>query len=60
VLFLTARDAVKDRLAGVDAGADDYLRKYALWTVHRSAACQTRRAVVKSMYCIVATLTGWP
>ena len=25
VLFLTARDAVDDRLAGMDAGADDYL-----------------------------------
>jgi len=27
ILMLTARDAVKDRVAGLDAGADDYLTK---------------------------------
>ena len=27
VLMLTARDAVSDRVAGLDAGADDYLVK---------------------------------
>jgi DNA-binding response OmpR family regulator len=27
VLFLTARDAISDRVAGLDAGADDYLTK---------------------------------
>ena len=27
VLFLTARDAIADRVAGLDAGADDYLVK---------------------------------
>jgi len=27
VLFLTARDAVEDKIAGLDAGADDYLTK---------------------------------
>jgi two-component system, OmpR family, response regulator MprA len=27
VLMLTARDAVRDRVAGLDAGADDYLAK---------------------------------
>ena len=27
VLILTARDAVSDRVAGLDAGADDYLVK---------------------------------
>jgi DNA-binding response OmpR family regulator len=27
VLVLTARDAVYDRVAGLDAGADDYLSK---------------------------------
>ena len=27
ILVLTARDAVSDRVAGLDAGADDYLPK---------------------------------
>jgi DNA-binding response OmpR family regulator len=27
VLFRTSRDAVKDRLLGLDAGAEDYLMK---------------------------------
>ena len=27
VLLLTARDAIEDRVAGLDAGADDYLVK---------------------------------
>src|SRR5689334_12359326 len=27
ILMLTARDAVRDRVAGLDAGADDYLTK---------------------------------
>ena len=27
VLFLTARDSIEDRVAGLDAGADDYLVK---------------------------------
>ncbi|MEU6238784.1 response regulator transcription factor, partial [Kitasatospora sp. NPDC047058] len=27
VLFLTARDAVEDRIAGIDAGGDDYVTK---------------------------------
>ena len=27
VLILTARDAVQDRVAGLDTGADDYLMK---------------------------------
>ena len=27
ILILTARDAVKDRIRGLDAGADDYLSK---------------------------------
>lgn len=31
VLFLTARDTVEDRVAGLDAGADDYLVKPFAW-----------------------------
>ena len=27
MLFLTARDAVKDRVAGITAGGDDYVTK---------------------------------
>ena len=27
VLFLTARDAIEDRVVGLNAGADDYLVK---------------------------------
>src|SRR5918996_3056295 len=35
VLMLTARDAVEDRVAGLDAGADDYLVKpFALEELH--------------------------
>jgi two-component system, OmpR family, response regulator len=32
VLMLTARDAVEDRVAGLDGGADDYLLKPFSWT----------------------------
>ena len=39
VLMLTARDTVGDRVAGLDAGADDYLVKpFALEELHRAAA----------------------
>ena len=39
VLMLTARDAVDDRVAGLDAGADDYLVKpFALEELKRAAA----------------------
>lgn len=32
VLFLTARDAVSDRVKGLDSGANDYLVSPFLWT----------------------------
>ena len=39
VLMLTARDAVPDRVKGLDAGADDYLVKpFALEELRRAAA----------------------
>ena len=39
VLFLTARDAVEDRIAGITAGGDDYVTKpFSLEEVRRPAA----------------------
>ena len=39
MLFLTARDALADRLAGFSAGGDDYLTKpFALRRADRAAA----------------------
>ena len=44
VLLLTARDAVPDRVAGLDAGADDYLTKpFALSELHARLRALTRR-----------------
>ena len=44
VLLLTARDAVPDRVAGLDAGADDYLTKpFALAELHARLRALTRR-----------------
>jgi two-component system, OmpR family, response regulator MprA len=45
VLMLTARDAVDDRVAGLDAGADDYLVKpFALEELHARLRALLRRA----------------
>jgi two-component system, OmpR family, response regulator MprA len=45
VLMLTARDAVGDRVAGLDAGADDYLVKpFALEELHARLRALLRRA----------------
>ena len=45
VLLLTARDAVGDRVAGLDAGADDYLVKpFALAELHARMRALLRRA----------------
>ena len=47
VLVLTARDAVSDRVAGLDAGADDYLPKpFALEELLARLRALLRRAVV--------------
>jgi two-component system, OmpR family, response regulator len=44
VLLLTARDGVADRVAGLDAGADDYLTKpFALAELHARLRALTRR-----------------
>ncbi|MBC7373262.1 MAG: response regulator transcription factor [Frankiales bacterium] len=44
VLMLTARDAVTDRVSGLDAGADDYLTKpFALAELHARLRALTRR-----------------
>ena len=45
VLFLTARDALRDRVSGLDAGGDDYLSKpFALEEVHARLRALLRRA----------------
>ena len=45
ILMLTARDAVDDRVAGLDAGADDYLVKpFALAELHARLRALLRRA----------------
>ncbi len=51
VLILTARDAIEDRITGLDAGADDYLVKpFAL------AELQARvRALIRRYQAIVIT-----
>src|ERR1051325_7564173 len=44
ILMLTARDAVRDRIAGLDAGADDYLTKpFALEELHARLRALLRR-----------------
>ena len=46
MLMLTARDAVEDRIAGLDSGADDYLVKpFALAELHARLRALARRGV---------------
>ncbi|GGJ87050.1 response regulator [Deinococcus aquiradiocola] len=45
VLLLTARDAVEDRIAGLDVGADDYLTKpFSIGEVHARLRALLRRS----------------
>jgi two-component system OmpR family response regulator len=49
VLFLTARDSVQDRIAGITAGGDDYVSKpFSLEEVHARLRGLVRRAGVTS------------
>jgi two-component system OmpR family response regulator len=49
VLFLTARDSVQDRVAGITAGGDDYVTKpFSLEEVHARLRGLVRRAGVTS------------
>ena len=61
VLVLTARDAVADRVAGLDAGADDYLVKpFALEELLARARAHLRRvAPAVAREAGHATQTGW-
>ena len=55
ILMLTARDAVRDRVAGLDAGADDYLTKpFELEELHARLRALLRRmpALLPSTICI--------
>jgi two-component system, OmpR family, response regulator len=48
VLMLTARDAVEDRVAGLDSGADDYLAKpFSLVELHARLRALSRRGDVE-------------
>src|SRR5437763_16576564 len=61
VLFLTARDGVDDRIAGLTAGGDDYVTKpFSLEEVAarlRGLLRRTRRAVVDDGLLVVGDLT---
>ena len=59
LLFLTARDAVEDRVAGLDAGANDYLTKpFAFEELTARIRALTRgRGMPANMICRVEDLT---
>ena len=58
MLFLTARDAVEDRIAGITAGGDDYVTKpFSLEEVLARLRGLLRRAGHGRA---TRTATGWP
>jgi two-component system copper resistance phosphate regulon response regulator CusR len=58
ILMLTARDAVKDRIAGLDAGADDYLVKpFALGELLARVRALLRRGKTGAPKLVVGDLT---
>ncbi|MGC8793192.1 MAG: response regulator transcription factor [Bryobacteraceae bacterium] len=62
ILMLTARDAVRDRVAGLDAGADDYLVKHFAFDelLARIRALLRRRAAAEEEVLQFADLTLRP
>ncbi|HEY8187173.1 MAG TPA: response regulator [Pyrinomonadaceae bacterium] len=59
VLMLTARDAVDDRIAGLDSGADDYLIKPISFSspgYKRRASCQTLNTCITNTVSILRIL----
>lgn len=58
ILFLTARGEVEDRVSGLDAGADDYLKKpFALAELHARLRALVRRAHTRAPQVIEGP--GW-
>ncbi len=58
VLILTARDAVQDRVSGLDAGADDYLTKpFALPELEARVRALTRRGTGQARVVTLGPLT---
>ena len=62
VLIVTARDAVADRVAGLDAGADDYLVKpFSLDELRRGCArCCAATSRARTTCCATATSRSTP
>src|SRR5207237_6368566 len=60
VLMLTARDAVADRVAGLDAGADDYLTKpFSLAELRARLRALVRRGASNGRQCSRSATSAW-